>query len=85
MSSISGSLWWVSPLQGSDWIDFRKFILDKEVIAISGLLLMLLRWDPSLGQSIILAMTLVRNKNFPLKLLKLHQNNELNFTEENIT
>ena len=49
---------------------------------MSGSLLILLRWDPSLGQSIILAMTLVRNKNFPLKLLKLHQNNELNFTEK---
>lgn len=52
---------------------------------MSGSLLILLRWDPSLSQSIILAMTLIRNKNFPLKLLKLHQKNELNFTEKNIT
>ena len=79
MSNTSGLLWWVSPLQGSDWMALRKFILEERSYSYVWATVAITRWDPSVGQSIILAMTLAIN-NFPLKLLKLNQNNELNFS-----
>ena len=73
MSSILGLAWWISPLQDSDWIALRKFILEERKFS---LLLILLDGILSSGQFIIPTLTLVINMSFPLKLFKLNQSNK---------
>ena len=57
-SSAFGLPWWISPLQGSDCVALKKFIL-----LLGGIF--------SPGQLIIPALTLTINKNFLLGSLKL--------------
>lgn len=70
-----------SSLQGSDWMDFRKFILEESSYSYVWSLLILLDGTPHWANQSYLLWPW-SEINFPLKLLKLHQKNELNFTRK---
>ena len=63
----SGLPWWVSPLQSSDWMALRKFILEERNYSF---LFGLLSLDGThlLAQSNTLILTLAINMNFPSRL-----------------
>ena len=65
-------------LQGPNWMALRKFILEERSYSSIWATMLLLDGTPSVGQSIILALTTVTNMTFLLKLLKLNQSNEQN-------
>ena len=72
MSSTFGLPWWISPLQGNDWIVLRKFIIEESSYSSVWATIDITRLDP-LSWPIILALTLDINMNFLLKLLKLRE------------
>ena len=47
-SSTSILLWWLSPLQGSDWIALRKSILQERCYSSVQATIDIIRWDPLL-------------------------------------
>ena len=73
--STSGSPWWISVLQGSDWITHRKFILDESTVLFC-LFLISLDGILSPGQLIIPALMLATDLSFLLGSFKLNQSDE---------
>ena len=81
MSSTSGLPWWISPLQSSDWIAPRKFILEDSSVLFC-LLMILLDSILSPGQLIISALTLAIDLSFLLGSVKVNQSNKLSLNQK---
>ena len=82
VSSTSGLPWWIFPLQGSDWIALRKFILEERNYSPVQPTIGILGGIPSPSQLIISAPTLAIDMNFLLGSLKLNQNNKLSLNQK---
>ena len=81
MPSTSGLPWWISVLQGSDWIPPRKFILD-ECSVLFYLFIILLDGILSPGQLIIPALMLAIDLSFLLESFKLNWSDELSLNKK---